>query len=282
MEFCQKLIMSVFEGRLSGVEVKRNFVAYIDILGFSDYVTTNTDNANNVLDFLKSFTGAAQDFNILHCQISAFSDNIIISSITEDELSDFNFEVELAKFILYINTFQLQNTVFKGILPMRGGVSYGNLYHEKSSPDGSSIVFGTALLEAHEIEMSNAIYPRIVVKPKLESFLNPEKMIESNKSLSWLSNSLGIPQKDYTQLERECFVRRDFDGIIHCNYLSALRAVKEDTWIINYKEAAFKHKEFIIKGLSSTKYSVAQKYEWMKSYHNWFCKAYSDLEPFII
>jgi hypothetical protein len=79
--------------------------------------------------------------------VSTFSDNVVISSIPHRDVTPY--------FLREMATLQLM-TMSLGFL-MRGGITVGDIIHDEE------VVFGPALIRAHELESKIAVYPRIVV-----------------------------------------------------------------------------------------------------------------------
>ena len=162
-----------------------------------------------------------------------------------------------------------------GILPIRGGLTYGNFYH-----NGSEILFGEAMIEAYDLERLHAFFPRIVVNPK---FLNPNSYLASHKKLSSIESPLiKFPKSDPEQLLRYYPVKYDYDGVLFCNYLSALY-LNDKGWAEYSEDALNKHKNFVLSNLQEVSdLNVLRKYTWMKYYHNWFCMPFKDFKKYII
>lgn len=263
------------------MELQKHFVAFIDILGFAQYVKDNSLTPEKPLDLLNKFIDISKELNLRdNLKITAFSDNIVISVPAKEPQPPFEYDTEYLNFILYINYMQIHILLNIGILPIRGGITFGDFYHDE-------ILFGRAMIEAYNLERFHAFFPRIVVNPK---FLEPNKFLAAHKSLSELNipDSFPIRIKKYEpeKLERIFQVKYDFDGVLFCNYLSSLYLVtdKEWTWAKYSEDALDNHKNFILKNLLAAKedLNVSRKYIWMKNYHNWFCKPFEEFQKYII
>ncbi len=255
------------------MELQKRYVAYIDILGFSKYVKDNVLSPEKPLELLNQFIITAKKFSFKEfLMISAFSDNIVISLPADD---DKLFYTEYSKFLMYINHVQLFITTNIGVLPIRGGITCGDFYHNE-------ILFGEAMIEAYNLEHLHAFFPRIVVNPK---FLNPHRFLSDRKSLAEMDFHshvpIEIPKYEPEILKRQYQVKYDFDGLLICNYLSALYFF--DAWATISEKLLNKHKNFILMNLqNSNDLNVSRKYIWMKNYHNWFCEPFEDFQKFII
>ena len=262
------------------MKLTKSFIAYIDILGFSEFVKENSQEPDKVLKFLDDFINIPNTYKekidiYNEYRITAFSDNIVISQKVDSEPNCNKFVDAYRYFVTYINNFQLASIITLNALPIRGAIKYGDLYHDDRRP----IIFGSAMIQAYKIENKCAIYPRTVA---LQEYLKPEDMIKASRNIYEI---LKKPPINEMQFERIHDVRRDTDGILHCNYLYALCDLKGG-FFPNVFNAINTHKTFIVNGLQKTTesgdYSVIQKYAWMKSYHNWFCLAFDELNAYII
>ena len=78
-----------------------------------------------------------------------------------------------------------------GVL-VRGGFSFGQLYHE------NGVVFGEAMVDAHRLEEKHAVYPRVLVSDRIIARLE------------------GVPEAERT------FLLKDTDGLWHLNYFAEM------------------------------------------------------------
>jgi len=211
-------------------------------------------------------------------EIKIFSDTIVVGAETGRN------PMEFREFLLYINSLQLATITAKelGELPLRGAISRGDFF-----TNDKDLTFGKVLVKAHKLESELANYPRIIVDPnELPDELNPEKSRKSTEFTNKLLTQTGFDKKLKGGLkafdEYSYPVRRDFDGLLHCNYLTAIRMV-DGGWASNAKVHIDEHRQFIIKKLSEAPNErVASKYNWMKSYHNWFCSGYPETHEYRI
>ena len=259
------------------MELSKHFVAFIDILGFANYVKDNSLTPNKPLELLKQIDSISMDLMqpIRNLNRTVFSDNIVLSMMSKNTKPPFGYDHEYWSYLYYINNLQIYIITSIGVLPIRGGLSFGDFYYEKNE-----IIFGKAMIEAYDLERQHAFYPRIVVNPK---FLDPNTYLAAHKKLS----SLELPQLKPKEYEPEVLLRHypvkyDFDGVLFCNYLSALYLF-EDGWAIYSEEALRNHMRFIIKNLKlANNQNVYRKYAWMKNYHNWFCEPFEEFKKYII
>ena len=225
-----------------------NYVAFMDLMGFGDFV--RCESHGRVGEYLRAFAGFAAAFNVagLGIGIRIFSDSAILN-LPDDGRPD-----TYHKFLLYACNLQLAALTAPelGVLPLRGSVTKGAY-----AADGGMLTYGRALVDAYEMENQMAVYPRMLVSP--EDY-KPEN-----------AKALDLDEKAIT-------VRRDFDGLLHLNYLSAVYG-SPGKWIPQGSQYVAAHGDFIARNLKKhrgNKRTLA-KYEWMKNYHNWFCEGFDYL-----
>jgi len=142
-------------------------VAFIDILGSSKMIENDSIGSLNLVH--QVFENALNHYKqglmfIRHpvfednysekVDIRIFSDNIVLYTKIGRSIRDcFIHFVFLAGF--------MQSLFLKKGLLVRGGVSKGDFYAD------DIMIWGNALVNAHKIEDSIAIYPRIVIQPSI-------------------------------------------------------------------------------------------------------------------
>lgn len=132
-----------------------NFVAFIDILGFSYMVKHDCESANST-EFLRKLFDSYKITKELQAtgtsfDLMQFSDSIVFSMPYLNE----HFSI----FIKIISGFQYD--LFKQGLTCRGGVAYGKHFSKEG------FVFSNGLIEAYNLEKKYAKYPRILVSNDL-------------------------------------------------------------------------------------------------------------------
>lgn len=165
---------------------ENRIVAFIDILGFKELVRKSESNLdiietlNNILQYLKTWERPIQwslDFVEIESStqrkgvekfdlknrtnVTTFSDSIVVSvKIDEDNIN------EMLSSLIANLSYMGSELMKKGIL-IRGAITIGKLIH-----NDNGTVFGTALIEAYELESKCSKYPRIIISNKLVRRLN--------------------------------------------------------------------------------------------------------------
>jgi len=216
----------------------KRIVAYIDILGFSNYIEeSDRDNEKYVkvkelitninskieTDFYDTFREQCKTEN----EIISVSDSIIIShSMNDDSEPDKGALFNIIQDVLEYQVFLLEN----GWL-CRGAISFGKLHHQKN------VIFGKSYIDAYKLESKVAKYPRIIFSTELINFYK-DKLF-----------------KDWLILDK--------DGHYFLDYLERCRIhPNSDKILTNLKNTINNILE------NETKYELIEKYIWLKDYYN--------------
>ena len=118
---------------------KEGYIAFIDILGFSKFVSdeNNGEIVYHFFDFVKNYCYLFNDSNDLKDKwgISFFSDSIIITSTDSD--------IQTLFLPIYIAESFVRDKM--GLL-FRGGLCYGKYYHK------DNIMYGPGVIAAYNLE----------------------------------------------------------------------------------------------------------------------------------
>ena len=166
-------------------EYSDRIVAFIDILGFGALVRrldaeaslhAKLHSALSHIRVLKHSSLQPQTAQS-ELEVSVFSDSIVISGASDSLQSVVNSAIHLQSNLLEI-----------GIL-VRGGISCGRTVH------ADDILYGEGMLEAHALETKAAVYPRIILAPKLVEQLEPRyraMFFEQDGDGLWFINPFSI------------------------------------------------------------------------------------------
>jgi hypothetical protein len=137
---------------------------------------------------------------------------------------------------------KLQIHLIRDAILLRGGIVQGRLIHD------SDILFGPALISAYNLESTSALYPRIVIDPKV---LN----IYSRKDGEKMSD-LRIRHFDYHKT-----FSKDLDGFSFIDYFQDVQDyIQNGTADAYYSQVC----DLIKKGIKSPDVGIRMKYMWMK------------------
>ncbi|MDK4486151.1 hypothetical protein MVQ23_09880 [Fusobacterium necrophorum] len=223
------------------------YVVFLDILGFKNMVM-NSENNPNLLEKINKILNQIQKikkdkyslFTESDRQISIFSDSIIISysSINPGIVYPI-----LENIICLCIEFSYEN------IWIRGGISFGKLYHKGDK------CFGPALVNAINLESKHAKYARVVVDTDflVTTTANPPKLFSSNEHKNQIME----------------FLKKDSSDNLY--YLDFLDSILDSLdYPEDIKNTFVKIKNNITQSLISYKNNtqILEKYEWMKNYYN--------------
>lgn len=185
------------------------FALYFDFLGASEaakkwprerlHAFVDSLKAIATIESAQNISGKAQEDGgyKIHVtpEVTTFSDHIVVSYPAVPEETK---EVEpiwtplVCQDSIRILSWVAENALRIGLL-IRGGLTFGQLFHE------NGVVFGKALVDAYELESRTAVYPRIVVSNSVIEKLGPLDVGDNADSLL-----------------------KDVDGIWHLNYIRGM------------------------------------------------------------
>jgi len=252
------------ESHLPEMKYSKHFVCYIDLLGVRQGVEDIVQQrkiftALNMYKKIKASyetnhnirIGIMMDSKVeskteltLPYQCSFFSDCLVLSYKHDNPRRDF---ADLYCILCDIN---LLTYMFlrKGIF-IRGGFSYGDLYHE------GDVCFGRALADAVELEEDVAKHPRIAIAPNIFD-PNSDEFPYKNMDVD-LNGSAWRMFFNYK-------IGTDFSEEPHVQFCDFL-----DDRLSSSVDGAIEIRNNIVKELLSPHPErIMEKYEWMKEYYN--------------
>ena len=236
-----------------------HIVAFLDFLGASEKMRDPVKNDKFLQEINSVYMRAkiSKDINP-QLKIKIFSDNIVVAEEipypnNPDSVADTYWSVENFSSMLYTAAMVTGNF-------MRGAISTGLLYID------DTLVYGEALLNAHDGESKIANYPRIVI----------DKTIFVNAKMDDMWKTFNPPDK-------ENMILRDMDGELYLNPFWGIPKVsehnrkREEQFLAYVAETIIKeYKELF----SKSKKTVFPKYHWLANQFNEYCHANN--HPFLI
>ncbi|MBK9479641.1 MAG: hypothetical protein IPP56_09545 [Bacteroidetes bacterium] len=228
------------------LKYQNRIVAYIDILGFTEMIKntvrednpeTSSQNLNAIYNIVANFQ---EYFNQIrtrrglkdNCSITMFSDLIVFSQPQSESVG------VLAMFEA-LKRLQI-NMLSKNIL-LRGSIVFGKLVHNQN------IVIGPALINAYNVESKSAVYPRIVIDPKVMNLY-----VRKNGIIHRAGKKIKDLDYDITS--------DDFDGTYYIDYFNFV-----DDYLQNSKSSSYYEgmEKLIERGKKSQDTGIRMKYLWM-------------------
>lgn len=245
------------------ITYENRYVAFLDILGFKNMVlqSENDQQMLNLINMALNYTAKIQIENYgqnmpmadLGKQVSVFSDSIVIS---------YDMIRPGSGFFVLLDLVYICNDLLGVGMPVRGGVTVGSLIHDNNK------CFGPAMVNAYYLESQAAVYPRILVDPKV---------IEYDLQYRGINNTQEFEKKFI-----ESLIEQDSDGKIFLDFLSQYNEFNDyetyNAYMVNVRN-------FIIGALYNSKSNarVFDKYIWLKNYYNsTVSKVYKEYDKFLI
>lgn len=240
------------------------YVAFLDLLGFKKMVILSGGDQNilNKLNMALSYIGNMQHNNYngimsmseLGKHVTSFSDSIVISYDTS---------MPGGGFYVLMDLVYICNDLLGIGIPVRGGVTVGQLIHNKQK------CFGPAMIEAYLMESQKALFPRIIID---------QKVLEYDLSKPGEANTI-----EYEAEYLNAIIKKDpLDELLFLDYMKQYNEFDEPEI---YDDYILRTREFIIKNLNIHAYNekLYKKYEWLKWYYNeTITTVYSHMEQLYI
>ncbi len=238
-------------------ELKQGFCAFLDILGFTQYIKKNKGNteafkaALTALKAARSTLGAPEALNLI--KVKTFSDNVFIHLNYRKDL------FLLTSLFEFICRYQ-NELVWHGHL-VRGGVALGEIHVDNDT------IYGMALIDAYEMESNLAVYPAVMVSKEIVEAARDAQIVEISSCWSYQTN-------DWYFIS--------IDGKYYLNYLKSAFVFFEDRdgLTMNRLDMHFlrQHKNLIEQNLATLEpgTEIHKKYVFLADYHNAFCEQCKD------
>jgi len=238
----------------STISYTNKFVAYVDILGFSDLIKRSTKDSE-LLNKLTGIFSAIEDmweekYDKSGLVVTSFSDNIVLSA--DDSLQGL---LHVAATVDW-----LANELLKQGVLIRGALDFGLLYHDEK------IVLGPVLGVVYGLEQNLAKYPRIVCS---------HKFLSQIEKISKISAST---QEYCNDFRRAALTRDNDDGVCYLHILAGLERVinmkTKDSNSVKLKDRAIEDIAKIVTFLQTSiddqieSPSIYYKYKWFSEYWN--------------
>lgn len=221
---------------MSTVAFIEAYVAYLDILGFSEIVN-RVSNAPDSGDLPRLFkchqTGAGIIANNPLYGLVQFSDSIVISRAFSAE--------HFSEFVTVVGSYQ-RMLLAEGFL-CRGGISRGNHY------SNGTFMMSAGLVSAYGIEVSQARFPRIAISTDLlklvgESAVTKAPVLREDDGVFFVDYLSGLKARDISRLTKS--IQQCVD---ECQGHPSSSVREKGVWLAAYsnKKVATKFRRFQFK-----------------------------------
>lgn len=234
-------------------ELNQGFCAFLDILGFTQYIKNNKGNTEAfkaALYALKSARSTLKSPEALKLiKVKTFSDNVFIHLNYRKDL------FLLTSLFEFICRYQ-NELVWHGHL-VRGGVALGEIHVDIDA------IYGIALIDAYEMESKQAIYPAVMVSKEIVEAAREALIVQASSCWSYQTNDwyfISIDDKYYLNYLKSAFVFFDDRDGLTTNRLD-----------IHFLR---QHKNLIEQNLEKFEPGTEthKKYVFLADYHNAFCE----------
>ncbi len=185
------------------------FLAFIDILGFGQFVQSRKDSPSEVIKKVRDVyeklynrlnQARTSDIDI---NFSMFSDSVVISKVVGDD--DEAKKDSIQELVWCVNQVVVE-LLSCGFLT-RGAIVRGQIVHE------DQFIVGPALINAYKLETMTATYPRIII-------VGSAKEILSQTEAGWIKTSPDGPYFVHTLSDLEKSVKT-IEQLGHDNFLQS-------------------------------------------------------------
>lgn len=189
----------------SQLVLTRHLVLFLDFLGISEGARSwDAQRIARFIPLLQFLARSRAPFSIngeplkdgsfkftAHPEISSFSDNIVASyPIVDGSLTP----ADQVTMYLGMMTGLVAQIAFHALnmsVLVRGGITFGLLYHS------GGVVFGPAMVDAYRLESKVANYPRVVISPEVYNCCGDGGVLDKERSASLLQDNDGIRHLNY-------------------------------------------------------------------------------------
>lgn len=207
------------------IELKQHYVAFLDILGFSEMVISDvgSEDQPNLTKLFRCHQGAANIFkNDPNCTVTQFSDSIVVAKPFEINGFDW-FATKVAEY---------QRHLLDEGLICRGGIAVNKHF------SNGSFTFSAGVIDAYRVESTIARFPRVVVSQDLIDLIYPDQeeypnfLIKEDDGLVFLDYIGYFKERDFETLTQS--IQRIVSGLTTLN-TPTLR--EKGMWLSSYSDA---------------------------------------------
>lgn len=231
------------------VEFNESLVAFLDILGFKNKILSNQESSE---DYFSSVIQEIDGLKIVKEGLKAIliSDSIVLSfpNITRNNFRE-----------LCVAVARIQVTLAKKNIWLRGAITYGGFFSGfRGENDWAQVTVGQGLSDAYVMESRWAIYPRVIIDPKLIlklSHIRSDLIYELNDPKSLLRT----PLFDYSAVDDQV-------------YKLPITYLEPDAVWVNYGEILCRNREDLNQVIDFIRLELYsgndhyKKYKWLQHY----------------
>jgi hypothetical protein len=209
-------------------ELKQHYVAFLDVLGFSEMVMADTQSDQNgyLSKLFKCHQSAATIFNDEpSCAVTQFSDSVVIALPYDAKLFGW--------FVKCIGLYQ--RMLLDEGLTCRGGIAVNKHF------SNASFTFSAGLIDAYHVESKVARYPRVVVSREVLELVFPNSIAGQPPPSNLILEDDGVYFVDYlgsTKSRKPKALVKTVQQVVKQLLENAEPSVKEKgRWLAAYSDA---------------------------------------------
>lgn len=230
---------------------------FLDILGFKELINSSIKNSTEEFTVTQSIIKLINEIETVSKtgnkfsskEVTQFSDTIVISFLLTDDKELHN---------CFYNINRILAIMLKSGFIFRGSITIGKLYHK------DNLIFGPALVEAYNLELNSAIFPRVIINKQCIEIM--KKQYTNNYKHKYRINTFD------TNLY--FLLKHDQDGFFYVDYFMCYIMFLRDKELM---ETDNKIRNKIKIGTKNTNSNVRAKYDWMKAKYNEMIDSFDDL-----
>lgn len=246
------------------MKYEERIIVFLDILGFKSLINSTVNlatdedneevidkiiNINNILtqafepELEKS--DGAKEFLAKSKKVSQFSDTLVITYKIDEKDEVFFTFVDIQYLIAELISIDIL---------VRGAITRGKVIHD------NKMIFGPGLIKAYEMELSEAVYPRVILQ---ENVLELPFIFKSENTNEYIAGQLSS------------ILALDTDGKIYVDYFKSIAEAFDDPEI-DYSLYLNKLTRVIKEGLNSNDEKKLIKFRWMQEKYNETVSEFTD------
>lgn len=231
------------------MKLEEKYVAFLDVLGFKEIVKNIKIGKNSPIEeylnlinkWKEGINNSNERTDIPEIDIIVMSDSIVLSI----EKSN----IGLRRLILACHGIQV--SFLKKNLYLRGAISFGELYFDKTN----NLMIGMGLVNAFLLE-KDAVYPRVLIDPKI--------LLDLNYNLTNFMDEFKFSKREGIKLIHHLHSEKNYENldILFIDYIERIIDDYIKTAIYTSLDSIYDN---VYKNLYSSQ-SVFLKYHWLKKY----------------
>lgn len=213
---------------MASPELKQYYVAFLDILGFTNMVESDLGNESST--FLTKLFRCHQGASIIFsddpsCSITQFSDSVMVAK--PYDANDF---IDFTRMVAEFQRLLLDEEVI-----CRGGIAVNKHF------SNGTFTFSAGLIDAYKLESRSARFPRVVVSPDLIELVFPDKTATPSTLIKEDDGLFFVDYLGLTSKTKSTTLRKKVTSVVESLLENSDPSIKEKgRWLASYSDAILK------------------------------------------